>query len=173
MQDEQKNERERIAALGHKLAETYASRSRLDCSFAGPYIEPDAGTKSHCPPDKPCQRCTLERERNEARRDLEQTADQRDAAIAAESRALEERDAARAERDEWRRNYQEMLEQAHTQVERAKQAERERDAAHALLRRLVEANGEQDYGIVAKARKLLGMPESRINPDPDSEHYHE
>ena len=49
----------------------------------------------------------------------------------------------------------------------------QRDAAHALLRRLVEANGEQDYGIVAKARELLGMPESRLNPNPDSEHYHE
>lgn len=63
--------RERSTALEHKLAETYASRSRLDCSFAGPYIEPDAGTKSHCPPEKPCQRCTLERERDEARAEVE------------------------------------------------------------------------------------------------------
>lgn len=47
------------------------------------------------------------------------------------------------------------------------------NAAHALLRRLVDANGEQNYGIVAAARELLGMPESRLNPDPDSEHYHE
>jgi chromosome segregation ATPase len=40
-----------------------------------------------------------ERERDEARRDLEQTADQRDAAIAAETRALRERDEARADLD--------------------------------------------------------------------------
>lgn len=46
-------------------------------------------------------------------------------------------------------------------------------AAHAILIRLIDANGEQDYGIVAAARELLGMPESRLNPDPDSEHYHE
>jgi len=46
-------------------------------------------------------------------------------------------------------------------------------AAHAILRRLIDANGEQNYGIVAAARKLLGMPESRLNPDPDCEHYHE
>jgi hypothetical protein len=46
-------------------------------------------------------------------------------------------------------------------------------AAHAILIRLIDANGEQNYGIVAAARELLGMPESRLNPDPDSEHYHE
>jgi uncharacterized coiled-coil DUF342 family protein len=56
--------RERITAIERKLSETYASRSALDCVYAGPYMEPDAGTKSHCPPDKPCQRCLLERERD-------------------------------------------------------------------------------------------------------------
>jgi hypothetical protein len=106
---------EAVADLERKLAETYASRSALDCQYAGAHGESDGA--SHCPADKPCQRCTLERERDEARAAL--------------------------------------------------------TAAHALLHRLVDANGEQDYGIVAAARKLLGMPESRLNPDPDSEHYHE
>jgi hypothetical protein len=49
----------------------------------------------------------------------------------------------------------------------------QRDASYAILRRLIESNGEQDYGIVAAARELLGMPESRLNPNPDDEHYHE
>lgn len=57
----------RIALLERKLSETYASRSALDCGYAGPYMEPDMGTKSHCPAEKPCQRCTLEKERDEAR----------------------------------------------------------------------------------------------------------
>jgi len=65
-------------------------------------------------------------------------------------------------------------------AQRLQDLQRERDdlmrdlgAAHAILLRLIDANGEQNYGIVAAARKLLGMPESRLNPEPDSEHYHE
>jgi hypothetical protein len=104
-----------VAELERKLSETYASRSALDCQYAGAHGESDGA--SHCPPEKPCQRCLLERERDDARAAL--------------------------------------------------------TAAHALLLRLIDANGEQNYGIVAAARKLLGMPESRLNPDPDCEHYHE
>lgn len=57
--------RERDEAL-RKLSDAYSSRSRLDCTYAGAYGEPDMGTKSHCPAESPCQRCTLERERDEA-----------------------------------------------------------------------------------------------------------
>jgi len=60
---------QRIAGLDRKLSETYASRSALDCQYAGAHGESDGA--SHCPPDKPCQRCTLERERDEARAEVE------------------------------------------------------------------------------------------------------
>jgi hypothetical protein len=51
-----------VADLERKLSETYASRSALDCQYAGAHGESDGA--SHCPPEKPCQRCLLERERD-------------------------------------------------------------------------------------------------------------
>jgi hypothetical protein len=69
--------------MERKLSETYAIRSALDCVYAGPYMEPDAGTKSHCPPDKPCQRCLLERERDEAQARCREAAQTLIAAIGA------------------------------------------------------------------------------------------
>ncbi len=46
-----------------------ANRDSLDCQFAGAFGETDGA--SHCPAEHPCQRCTLERERDEARAEVE------------------------------------------------------------------------------------------------------
>ena len=92
----------RIADLERELSETYAIRSALDCVYAGPYMEPDAGTKSHCPPDKPCQRCLLERERDGL---VKASA----GFIRAWEQAERERDDARAEVDRLREVATELL----------------------------------------------------------------
>lgn len=45
---------------------------RTDCRNAGPFYEMSG---SHCPPDKPCDRCLWEREEARLRKALEQIAE--------------------------------------------------------------------------------------------------
>ena len=60
-------ERERNTAR-YEVMRLQQHRSELDCTYAGAFGESDGG--SHCALENPCQRCTLERERDTLRAQL-------------------------------------------------------------------------------------------------------